>query len=46
MYPVLPALPLPESYRAAVKPVKTLEIDPKGLVEDAVEAVEILSSGK
>jgi thiamine transport system substrate-binding protein len=46
MYPVLPSLPLPESYRAAVKPVKTLEVDPKGLTEDALEAVEILSSGK
>jgi thiamine transport system substrate-binding protein len=46
MYPVLPSLPLPESYRAAVRPIKTLDIDPRGLTEDAVEAVEILSTGR
>jgi thiamine transport system substrate-binding protein len=46
MYPVLPSLPLPASYRAAVKPVKTLDIDPKGLAEDALVAAEILSSSK
>jgi thiamine transport system substrate-binding protein len=46
MYPVLASVVLPDSYRAAVKPVKTLEIDPAGLFEDAGEAAEILSSGK
>jgi thiamine transport system substrate-binding protein len=46
MYPVLSSLPLPESYRAAVKGVKTLEMDPAGLTDEAIEAVEILSSAK
>jgi thiamine transport system substrate-binding protein len=46
MYPVLPSLPLPASYRAAVRSLKTLSIDPTGLTEEAVEAVEILSSAK
>jgi len=46
MYPVLPSLPLPDSYRAAVKPVKSLDVDPSGLTAEAVEAAEILSSGK
>jgi thiamine transport system substrate-binding protein len=46
MYPALPTVALPDSYRAAVKPVKTLEVDPTGLTDDAIEAAEILSSGK
>ncbi len=46
MYPVLPAVALPDSYRAAVRPTKTLEIDPAGLTDEAGEAAEILSSGK
>jgi thiamine transport system substrate-binding protein len=46
MYPVLPSVALPPSYRAAVRPTKTLETDPAGLTDDAVEAAEILSSGK
>jgi thiamine transport system substrate-binding protein len=46
MYPVLPSVALPASYRAAVRPAKTLEIDPKGLTDEALEAVDILSSGK
>jgi thiamine transport system substrate-binding protein len=46
MYPVDPSVVLPASYRAAVKPVKTLSVDPAGLVDEAVEAAEILSSGK
>jgi thiamine transport system substrate-binding protein len=45
MYPVDPSVALPASYRAAVKPVKTLEADPAGLTDDALEAAEILSSG-
>jgi thiamine transport system substrate-binding protein len=46
MYPVDPSVVLPASYRAAVKPVRTLEVDPAGLTDDALEAAEILSSGK
>jgi thiamine transport system substrate-binding protein len=46
MYPILPSLPLPESYRAAVKGVKALDVDPAGLTDESVEAAEILSSSK
>lgn len=46
MYPVLPTVVLPESYRAAVKAVKDLDLDPKGLTDEAVEAAELLSAGK
>jgi thiamine transport system substrate-binding protein len=46
MYPVLPSVKLPESYRAALKPAKTLSIDPKGLTDDAIVAVDILVSAK
>jgi thiamine transport system substrate-binding protein len=46
MYPVLPSLPLPDSYRAAVKGAKDLDADPAGLTDDALEAAEILSSAK
>ena len=46
MYPVLPATALPASYRAAVDPKKVLVVDPTGLTDDALEAAEILSSGK
>jgi len=46
MYPVLSSVNLPESYRAALRPVKTLSIDPKGLTDDALEAVELLVSSK
>jgi len=46
MYPALPTVALPESYRAAVKAVKDLELDPAGLTEEALEAADILSSGK
>jgi len=46
MYPVLPSVNLPDSYRAAVKAIKDLELDPKGLTDEAVEAAEILSAGK
>ena len=42
MYPVLSSVPLPESYRAALRPGKTLPIDPKGLTDEALEAAEIL----
>jgi len=46
MYPVLPSASLPESYRAALKPDKVLELDPEGLVEEALEAAELLSAAK
>jgi ABC-type thiamine transport system substrate-binding protein len=46
MYPVLPSVALPDSYRAAVRATKTLDIDPKGLTDEALEAVDILVSGK
>jgi thiamine transport system substrate-binding protein len=46
MYPVKPGVALPESFRAAVKPMKTLEVDPAGLTDEALEAAEILSSGR
>jgi thiamine transport system substrate-binding protein len=46
MYPALPSVALPDSYRAAVRPSKTLEADPTGLTDEAVEAAEILSSSK
>jgi thiamine transport system substrate-binding protein len=46
MYPVLPSVKLPESYRAALIPAKTISIDPKGLTDDALEAVDILVSAK
>lgn len=42
MYPVLPSVKLPESYRAALVPAKTLSVDPLGLTEDALAAVDIL----
>jgi thiamine transport system substrate-binding protein len=44
MYPVLPSVALPDSYRAAVKAVKSLEADPSGLTDEALEAADILSS--
>jgi thiamine transport system substrate-binding protein len=44
MYPVDPSVALPASFRAAVKGVKTLEIDPVGLTDDALEAAELLMS--
>ena len=44
MYPVNGTITLPDSFRAAVKPVKTLEVDAAGLTDDALEAVDILSS--
>jgi len=46
MYPVDPTVVLPDSFRAAVKPSRTLDVDPAGLTDDAIEAAEILSSGK
>ncbi len=46
MYPVDPSVALPASFRAAVRAVKTLAADPTGLTDDALEAAEILSSGK
>ena len=46
MYPALPSVALPESYRAAVKPDKILQIDATGLTDEAVEAAEILAATK
>jgi thiamine transport system substrate-binding protein len=46
MYPALPSVALPASYRAAVKPAKALDPDPAGLTDEAVEAAEILSAAK
>jgi thiamine transport system substrate-binding protein len=45
MYPVDPSVKLPDSFRAALKPAKTLEVDPTGLTDDALAAAEILVSG-
>ncbi|MDP3176857.1 MAG: thiamine ABC transporter substrate binding subunit [Spirochaetaceae bacterium] len=46
MRPVDPAAALPESFRIVPAPAKTLSIDPRGLTDDAIEAVEILSARK
>jgi len=46
MHPVLNSAGLPASFRAAPLPAKTLAADARGLSEDAVEAVEILSAAK
>jgi thiamine transport system substrate-binding protein len=46
MRPVDPATPLPDSFRVVPSPAKALSLDPAGLVDDANEAVEILSSRK
>ncbi len=44
MYPALGGLALPDSYRAAVKAVRELRVDPSGLTDEALEAVDILAS--
>jgi thiamine transport system substrate-binding protein len=46
MYPVHPDITLPESFRAAPRPASSLSVDSKGLTEDALSAVEILSSSR
>ncbi len=46
MYPVLPAAGLPASFRAAPLPARNLPVEARGLTDDAVLAVEILSSGR
>jgi len=46
MYPVLGAAVLPASYEAALRPATTLEIDPAGLIDDALEAAQILADSK
>jgi thiamine transport system substrate-binding protein len=46
MYPVDPSTALPESFRVAPRPAKTLDVDPSGLGADALEAAEILSSSR
>lgn len=46
MYPVLPAVKLPDSFRAATRPAKTLPVDAAGLSADAIEAVELLGSAR
>lgn len=46
MYPANAAVVLPDSYSAALRPSKTVSIDPGRPAADAVEAAEILSSGK
>lgn len=46
MYPADPSVALPASFSASVKPAKTLATDPAGLTADALEAAEILSSGR
>ncbi len=46
MYPVLPAAGLPASFRAAPLPAKTLKADARGLTDDALEAVDILSAAR
>lgn len=44
MYPVNKAVELPSSYSIALKPAKTLAIDPAGLADDAKTAAEILAA--
>jgi thiamine transport system substrate-binding protein len=44
MYPVNQGAPLPASYSIALKPAKTLTIDPTGLSEDAKTAAELVSA--
>jgi thiamine transport system substrate-binding protein len=46
MYPVHPSVVLPESYRAAPRPASALSVTSKGLTDEAVAAVEILSSSR
>jgi thiamine transport system substrate-binding protein len=46
MYPALPSVALPDSYSAAVKATKNLELNPAGLTDEALEAADILSSSK
>ena len=46
MYPVLPSVALPASYRIAPKPAKALAPDPAVLADLAVEAAAILAEGK
>jgi thiamine transport system substrate-binding protein len=44
MYPVNAATPLPASYSIALRPAKTLTIDPSGLADDAEAAAGILAA--
>jgi thiamine transport system substrate-binding protein len=46
MYPVDPTVKLPDSFRAATRPARTLAADAAGLTADALEAVEILGSAR
>jgi thiamine transport system substrate-binding protein len=46
MYPVNPTIKLPDSFRVAARPAKTLAVDAAGLSADALEAVEILGSSR
>jgi thiamine transport system substrate-binding protein len=46
MYPANPKTTLPESFSAALRPAKTLTIDPAKPAADAVEAADILASIK
>lgn len=44
MYPVIEGLELPASYALALRPAKSLQIDPEGLADEAKRAAELLAS--